>query len=378
MTPTRLRRRAPGVLVAGALASLTTGCLTVGKAGVLGFDYEARDRLFFREGPSTAIAVGGHVDINVYSKPPRPLLPLSGGELPRAREERDRSRFTEIEVRHALSSIPGVARVDAPAGSRVRVHGETAGQATLTFETERGVDTVEVRVAPAEAASVRHWVMEVLSKELFATGTAFVRGGTGRFLVEMLGPSGERVVGAGVTPPIAVEPAGAAWVAPIADGDLAHGEVRFDAAGLVELRTLRRDPLRVTVVDGGSVKGLELAFVDGRVQGLEAPSTVREGTNRGAIVRGVLDDGRRVVLLGDVARVESATPEVCTTPADETEVGRWTFGDGVTAVEAVKEGACRLVATLGALRAEVAVTVEPKAAEATVTREPEAAESEVR
>lgn len=349
------------VSVTAALVSLTTGCVTLGKAGVLGFDYEARDRLLGRDGPGTAVAVGGHVDLNVYARRPPALRPGEDADGLRGATKVDvRAGLELVDVRRAMTSIPEVARLDEPAGPRVRVHGVSPGFADITVESDLGGDTVTLGVAEVDTASVEHWIAELLPRERFSAEAAFVQGGTGRFALSMRDASGRAVVGAGIVPPVAVEPAGAASVAPIADGDLRHAELRFDRAGPVELRMRRRDPMRLLVVEASAVRAIEIVAIDLKKGEIGAPSVLREGGAAGVGVRGTLEDGRRVMLLGDVARVASSTPDVCATPAEVTERVRLVLGDGAVVVDAIAPGACGLVATLGSLRAETSMAVEPK------------------
>lgn len=357
-------RPAPGpmcFLLAALCLALGTGCVTLGKAGVLGFDYEARDRFLGRDGPGgAAVAVGGRVDLNVYSRRPPPAGEGGGADgLGGVTRSGARSGFDPVEVLRAWSAIPEVARLDAPAGRSVRVHGVSAGQTDVSIESALGGDSVVVSVAEVASATLDHWLADVVAEGAFAAETAFVRGGAGRFFLSMRDASGRTVVGAGVVPPITVAPAGAARVAAIADGDLRHAEIRFDLAGPVELGMRRRDPLRVRVIEAASVTALEIVAVDLPAGVAPLPASVRAGRGIGAAVRGSLADGRRALLLGDVARVASATPDVCATPADLTERARLVLGDGVTAVDAAAPGACVLVATLGSLRAEATLPVEP-------------------
>jgi hypothetical protein len=243
----------------------------------------------------------------------------------------------------------------------VRVHGVSPGSTDVSVESALGADTVAVSVTEVDVATVEHWLVGMLPKMRFSTDAAFLRGGTGRFFLAMRDASGRRAVGAGIVPPITVEPERAAAIAAIADGDLRHVEVRFDRAGPVELRMRRTAPLKVLVVEAASVTALEIVALDLQAGAVESPSSVGQGRGLGAAVRGVLQDGSRVLLLGDVARIASATPDVCATPADLTERARLVFGDGATAVDAVSPGTCTLVATLGALRGEVSMTVEARA-----------------
>lgn len=354
----------PFFLVLSALClAFGTGCVTLGKAGVLGFDYEARDRLLGRSGPgNAALAVGGYVNLNVYSRMPPPAREGDGADgLGGATRAGGPGGFDPVEVLRAWSSIPEVARLDAPAGRSVRVHGVSAGQADVSVESALGGDSVVVSVAEVESATLEHWLAGVVGEGRFTADTAFVQGGTGRFLLSMRDASGRAVVGAGVVPPITVAPAGAARVAAVAEGDLRHAEIRFDLAGPVELGMRRRDPLRAQVIEAASVTALAIVTVELTAGVAPLPAGVRQGRGIGAAVRGVLADGRRALLLGDVARVTSATPDVCATPADPTERARLVLGDGVTAVDAAAPGTCTLVATLGALRAEATFPVEPAA-----------------
>src|SRR5262245_13001889 len=124
------------LLLTALLLSLTTGCITVGKAGVLGFDYEARDRFLGRDGPANAaLAAGGHLDLNVYSRTP-PQAPPDDDEdgLRGVTRRKPRDGFDLVEVLRAMSSIPEVARLDAPAGPRVRVHGVSPGFTDVSVE----------------------------------------------------------------------------------------------------------------------------------------------------------------------------------------------------------------------------------------------------
>lgn len=350
----------PRLITTAALLGLTTGCIQLGKAGVLGFDYEARDRLLGRDGPDTALAVGGHVTLNVYSR--SAPLPPPGGDVDGVlgvTRRRSAGAFELVEVTRAMSSIPEIARVDEPAGTRVRVHGVSPGATDVTVESALGGDTVTLSVAAVESATVDHWIADLVPAERLSTEVAFVQGGTGRFILSMRDASGRAVVGAGIVPPITVEPPGAVSIAPIADGDLRHAELRFDRAGPVELRMRRRDPLRLLAVDASSVESLEIVALDLKTGKIDAPSSIRVGQGEGVAVRGLLKDGHRVVLLGDVARIDSATPEVCTTPTDLTTQIRLALGDGAVAVSAVAPGVCTLVATLGSRRAELSVAVEP-------------------
>ena len=357
------RRSCPGsvhLLLAILFASVLSGCLATGKAGVLAFDYHARDRLLGHDSPdSAAVAAGGEVELRVYSRMLPSAGPAGGGDgLQGVTRPRPSGAFGLVEVLRAQSSFPGVARVGPPLGTGVHVRGVLPGIADISVETERGGDTVTVAVAEVASVTIEHW-LGLLLDERFAAEAAFVQGGTGRFLITLRDASGRRVVGAGIVPPIVVAPDSGAAVAAIAAADLHHAEIRFDRAGAVDLGMARRDPLRVAVIEPPSVTALAVVAVDLEKGEVRAPSGLPQGRGLGVVVRGELADGRKVLLLGDVATVTSATPEVCATPPAMTEQARLIFGDGIVAVDGTAPGKCTLVATLGALRAEAELTVEP-------------------
>src|SRR5262249_21749820 len=104
----------------------------------------------------------------------------------------------------------------------------------------------------------------------------------------------------------------------------------------------------------------EIVQIEAKHGGIGAPAEIVTGGECAIGVRGVLRDGRRVLLLGGVAHVTTTTPSVCTTPSAEGTHVWWVVGDGATAVRAVAPGACALVAVLGSLSAEAAITVQPK------------------
>jgi hypothetical protein len=76
----------------------------------------------------------------------------------------------------------------------------------------------------------------------------------------------------------------------------------------------------------------------------------------------VLEGAATSVLLGDVARVESRSPDVCAPEAGETQA--WfhaVFGDGVTLIRTLSAGSCELEAALGERRARATIAVVPRA-----------------
>jgi hypothetical protein len=367
-------------LALGAAAlSACAGCVTPGRAGNLGFRYEVRDQLLGGMGAGGTLAVGAHVDVKVYRPKGAEVLGFLGGL------EGD---VEGVPVAYAKSSDARVLRaLETQDGARVQLSAFAPGAVQVTVVSGERRDVLDVQVAAIERVSVDHWLQPLLFHDRFASDAAFVKGGTGRFFVDLRDAGGGHLVGAGVEPPIASEPPGAAVALPIHDGDLQHAGVRFDRGGAVALLPRNGERVPVQVIDPDEVDALDLVEVqvpqslrmelDGSFPGvmrqhvtlkgkqgpLAPPAGWRAQDLYAVAARGARKDGAAVVLLGDVARVESRSPWTCA-PAPE-DARAWVhtmLGDGVTLVGTVLPGACELEVTLGERRARVTVEVAPRPA----------------
>lgn len=294
------------------------------------------------------------------------------------------SDFERVPASSAVSSAPGVLRALVTPKGRLRVTGLAPGRATVTVQAGAVPGSIDLRVAAVARASIDHWSRLLVLRDRFAGDAAFVKGDSGRFIVKLYDAGGSRLVSSAMAPPIAIEPAGAATVLPVEEGDADHASVRFDKAGRIALLPRAGERLDVQVIDLHEVDAIDL--VEPSLGGLEVkadwhggdywgrpPELVAVGAPPeppappagwraehlyGVMVRARRRGGGAVVLLGEAARVSVRSPDVC---AIEPPERLWSvLGDVPTLIRTRAPGACEIEATLDSRSIRTTIAVSAK------------------
>jgi hypothetical protein len=347
--PPRALARAASLAIAAASTPLLSACgtATTGVHGRLAFEYRLGDRSFRTD---RWIAAGSRVDLAAYAIAPKGRPRPSA--RPRAGSAVSSDRLEAAPVRAASSSRPEVAEVVSIERAIVRLHERTPGSAVLTVSTLGGDDQVVVRVAEVHRRAVEYEEGALVSS--FAEGIAVVRGGTCRFRLRAYSAGGAELLGLGDPAPLAIEPAGAAALAPSAE-DPARFDARFERAGDARLTPRGGSSLRIPVIDRGEVQSLALGWLSpargvGLLDQPPAAALAGRGWPLAFVVRGARRDGSSPVLLGGAVTVRSLAPNTCA-------IG----GDDIHLVQVFAAGACPIEARLGSVTARVDVPVEPPA-----------------
>ncbi|MBL8786893.1 MAG: hypothetical protein JNJ59_18455 [Deltaproteobacteria bacterium] len=263
--------------------------------------------------------------------------PLGAGYRSRI-EVLAKSNDASVAVIDAASSDPEIAEVVATAGNIITIEGRTAGAVEVSVRTALGEDLFDLTVVNATRIDLEHPGVLVSDNP----PSKAVQGGTARFILKLRSADDKVAVGFGDVA-ATVAPTGAATVLP--SEDIGFLPVRFAAVGELTLQGANDTPLTVEVIPDADVVAIEL-------KGLENGANLQVGGTLLGIVRGVTEDGSKVVGIGSLAVVESSNPSVCTV----TEAAK--LGEGVYTVLGKAAGTCTVSATLGGRASRRDVTVK--------------------
>jgi hypothetical protein len=309
-------------LCAALLLAATSGACEINKAGKsdnFEFSYDTDDRLF---PPSfnQPIAVGLSANVNVR---------LKDGGAP-------------VTISSKSTANASVLTAPRASGSQLTLTGEGAGTTELTVRGGGLEDSVEVSVEAIKAVTLKYPgpFLQSVAGPVAAVVNADVP-----FPMTMMGTAGHSLIGYGVVP-VTVDPATAG--AQVATEDVAHVTLHFVELGPVKLRPVETTPLDVTVIAAADVANLSLEGLFNVVSvGVALDST-------GFVaVKASTADAVPVVGLTQLADVISDTPATCSVAS------RINLGDGTFAITPLAEGACRILATYGALSAQIEVPIRP-------------------
>jgi len=303
-------------LSALAMAALP-GCDTAvaGKNDLLKFRWDTSDNIL-PQAFSTPLGAGYRSRIEVLAK----------------------SNDAAVGVLDARSSDSAIAEVVSTVGNVITVEGRATGAVEVSVRTSLGEDLFDLTVVTASRVDLEHPGVLVSDNP----PSKAVQGGTARFILKLRGADDKLAVGFGDVA-ATVTPTGAATVLP--SEDIGFLPVRFAAAGELTLQGANDTPLSVEVIPDSDVVALEL-------KGLDAGSNLAVGGTLLGIVRGVTEDGSKVVGVASLAVVESSNPSVCTV----TEAAK--LGEGVYTVLGKAAGSCTVSATLGGRAARRDITVK--------------------
>ena len=306
-----MSRIAPWTALAlAAFAAPLVGCntSTEGENSLVRFTYED-PVVTFGASLDTAIAVGTRATLDVQS------LDATAG----------------IRVRGAKIEPPEIAEVVGNEINTLVIEGLTAGEATLTVDTDRGTDLGTIRVAEATQVGV---------SAIIETEKVFI-GGTELLTIERRDAVGQLLVG--VAPAeLTIAPDTAAERVP--GGDDHEFRLRYLEAGGKTLQVGDTQlPREVVTVD----QVAEFEFAE-QLEG----ATLAVGGELPGLVQVKDAGGQPIGAVEGVMTVQSLTPEVCTV-----RFQRQLYLPGVQ-VEGVSAGECTIEGALGAETVQLSLTVE--------------------